>query len=61
MRFTDPRYRNGKGIRKPATAGYVKKPSGSAKIYRCAVCLRVQLCTKLGVQYLCTECKGGQG
>ena len=61
MKFMDSRWLNAGRILKPATMGYVKQKAGSAKIHRCEACQRTQLFTKIGVQYLCAECRGGQG
>ncbi len=44
-----------------ANGGIKRQPNGCARVFRCAVCQRRKICTKTGVQYLCVECRGGQG
>ena len=49
-------------VRKTVGNGVMhRRPNGSGRIFRCACCQRRLICCKLGTQYLCVECRGGQG
>lgn len=61
MKFHDRRWEK---VIIHATAGRGaagKQPNGVARPYHCACCQRRMLCTKVGIQYICYECRGGQG
>lgn len=63
MKFTEINgaRRIGLRLRRVTGNGIGKRPSGAARVFRCAQCQRRLICSQVGVQWLCVECRGGQG